>query len=145
MFRLENQHGRSQARLSPICRRSIWALCTKWPEAFLGPPSLTRHSSNAAPRASQVFGQWLNNEEQIQTAIEACPVSCIHWVARADLPVLEHIMAKVRRTPSAPHEIASAQPGRRAPGVLRAAGRTSHRTLHWQFSAHHNRLGRFQG
>jgi len=46
---------------------------------------------------SQVWGQWLNKEEQIQTAIEACPVSCIHWVQRDQLPVLEHVMSKLPR------------------------------------------------
>lgn len=47
---------------------------------------------------SQVWGQWLNSLEQIETAIDACPVQCIHWVARDQLPVLEHVMAKLPRT-----------------------------------------------
>jgi len=46
---------------------------------------------------SQVFGQWLNSEEEIQTAIDCCPVSCIHWVQRDQLPVLEHVMATLPR------------------------------------------------
>lgn len=38
---------------------------------------------------SRVFGQWLDTEEDLQAAMSACPVSCIHWVDRADLPALE--------------------------------------------------------
>lgn len=40
---------------------------------------------------SRVFAQWLNSEDQIQDAIDACPVDCIHWVEREQLPFLEHI------------------------------------------------------
>jgi hypothetical protein len=46
---------------------------------------------------SQVWAQWLNKEEAIQTAIDACPVSCIHWVQRDQLPALEHVMAQLPR------------------------------------------------
>lgn len=48
---------------------------------------------------SRVFGQWLNNEEDIQTAIDSCPVDCIHWVDRSELPALEYVCQKqqVRR------------------------------------------------
>lgn len=42
---------------------------------------------------SRVFAQWLNNEEEIETAIDACPVSCIHWVDERQLPYLEYAMA----------------------------------------------------
>ena len=42
---------------------------------------------------SRVFGQWLNTEDQIQEAIDACPVSCIHWVEETQLPLLEYSMA----------------------------------------------------
>lgn len=44
---------------------------------------------------SRVFGQWLDTEENIQAAIGACPVSCIHWVSRQDLPALEHVCQNV--------------------------------------------------
>ena len=40
---------------------------------------------------SRVFAQWLNTEEDIQCAIDSCPVDCIHWVTREDLPFLEHV------------------------------------------------------
>ncbi len=42
--------------------------------------------------------QWLDKEDNIQAAIEACPVSCIHWVNKEDLPALEFVCQnKVRR------------------------------------------------
>lgn len=46
---------------------------------------------------SYVFGQWMNEEEDLQTAIESCPVDCIHWVQREELPVLEWVSANVSR------------------------------------------------
>ena len=39
---------------------------------------------------ARVFGQWLSDEEEIQTAIDVCPVDCIHWVTKEQLPVLEY-------------------------------------------------------
>jgi ferredoxin len=44
---------------------------------------------------SRVYAQWLEDEARLQSAIDSCPVSCIHWVERADLPALEHVMQKV--------------------------------------------------
>ncbi len=43
---------------------------------------------------SRVFAQWLDDEDTIQAAIDSCPVSCIHWVERQQLPALEHVMQK---------------------------------------------------
>ncbi|KAL6765857.1 molecular chaperone [Haematococcus lacustris] len=40
---------------------------------------------------SRVFAQWLDDEEHLQDAIDSCPVSCIHWVQKADLPALEYV------------------------------------------------------
>lgn len=40
---------------------------------------------------SRVFGQWLDSEDDIQAAMDACPVSCIHWVEKEDLPALEYV------------------------------------------------------
>jgi hypothetical protein len=41
--------------------------------------------------------RWLDTEEDLQAAMSACPVSCIHWVDRADLPALEFtVRNKVR-------------------------------------------------
>jgi len=40
---------------------------------------------------SRGFAQWLNSEDEIEAAINACPVDCIHWVEREQLPFLEHI------------------------------------------------------
>eukprot|EP00879_Flechtneria_rotunda_P018618 GHRR01019537.1.p1 GENE.GHRR01019537.1~~GHRR01019537.1.p1 ORF type:complete len:351 (+),score=110.29 GHRR01019537.1:388-1440(+) len=41
---------------------------------------------------SRVFAQWLNTEDELQTAIDSCPVNCIHWVKKQDLPALEYVM-----------------------------------------------------
>ena len=40
---------------------------------------------------SRVFAQWVDTEDNIQAAMDACPVSCIHWVQREDLPALEFV------------------------------------------------------
>lgn len=48
---------------------------------------------------SRVFAQWVNNEDDIQASMDACPVSCIHWVERQDLPALEFVVQnKVKRS-----------------------------------------------
>lgn len=44
---------------------------------------------------SRVFGQWLDTEDNIQAAMDACPVSCIHWVEKEDLPALEYVTQNV--------------------------------------------------
>ncbi len=44
---------------------------------------------------SRVFAQWIDNEDNLQSAIDACPVSCIHWVEREQLPALEYVMQNV--------------------------------------------------
>ena len=41
---------------------------------------------------SRVFAQWLNTEEEIDCAIASCPVDCIHWVQKEQLPYLEHVV-----------------------------------------------------
>jgi hypothetical protein len=46
---------------------------------------------------ARVFGQWLNNEEDIETAVLSCPVDCIHWVQRDELPALEYVCQKVQQ------------------------------------------------
>jgi ferredoxin len=40
---------------------------------------------------SRVFAQWLDTEEDLNTAILSCPVDCIHWVDKADLAALEFV------------------------------------------------------
>jgi ferredoxin len=40
---------------------------------------------------SRVFAQWVDTEDDMQAAMDACPVSCIHWVEREDLPALEFV------------------------------------------------------
>jgi len=66
------------------CKNCVWAA----PATFRLEPTHGR---------SYVFGQWLNNEDELQCAIDSCPVDCIHWVDRQQLPVLEFVMASVDR------------------------------------------------
>eukprot|EP00239_Pterosperma_sp_CCMP1384_P000589 CAMPEP_0197844412 /NCGR_PEP_ID=MMETSP1438-20131217/1397_1 /TAXON_ID=1461541 /ORGANISM="Pterosperma sp., Strain CCMP1384" /LENGTH=340 /DNA_ID=CAMNT_0043455179 /DNA_START=253 /DNA_END=1275 /DNA_ORIENTATION=+ len=47
---------------------------------------------------SRVANQWANGEEELQNAIDSCPVDCIYWVEKEQLPVLEHVMAQMQRT-----------------------------------------------
>jgi ferredoxin len=44
---------------------------------------------------ARVFAQWIDEEAKIQRSIDSCPVSCIHWVEKEDLPALEHVTQKV--------------------------------------------------
>mmetsp|Transcript_32885 Transcript_32885/g.84020 ORF Transcript_32885/g.84020 Transcript_32885/m.84020 type:complete len:392 (-) Transcript_32885:319-1494(-) len=41
---------------------------------------------------SRVFAQWSNTEDDIEAAINSCPVSCISWVDKEELPALEYVM-----------------------------------------------------
>lgn len=48
---------------------------------------------------SRVFAQWIEDEDTVQTAIDSCPVDCIHWVEREELPALEYVcQKKLKRT-----------------------------------------------
>ena len=38
--------------------------------------------------------QWIDSEPKIQESIDACPVECIHWVSKEELPTLEYVMQK---------------------------------------------------
>lgn len=44
---------------------------------------------------ARVWNQWLNKRDEIDTAIESCPVNCIHWVDSKELPALEFVMQRV--------------------------------------------------
>eukprot|EP00892_Ulva_mutabilis_P001798 jgi/Ulvmu1/11619/UM008_0020.1 len=46
---------------------------------------------------ARVTKQWADTEENLDAAVESCPVRCIHWVEREELPVLEHVMASIPR------------------------------------------------
>jgi len=83
---------------------------------------------------ARVFAQWADTESNLQTAIDSCPVDCIHWVPKRSLPVLEFVMQAARRVSVAaakgggvrsedPFELGarftsenSSAPGKRAPG-----------------------------
>eukprot|EP00250_Pteridium_aquilinum_P017053 c23430_g2_i2 orf=229-1281(-) len=41
---------------------------------------------------ARVTSQWGDSDSQIKVALEACPVNCIHFVDRGDLPILEYLM-----------------------------------------------------
>jgi len=41
--------------------------------------------------------QWADTEENIQIAIESCPVDCISWVSTSNLPILEYAMQTIER------------------------------------------------
>lgn len=41
--------------------------------------------------------QWGDDEETMQVAIELCPVDCIYWVKRNQLPILEYAMKGCKR------------------------------------------------
>ena len=47
---------------------------------------------------ARVFAQWDDDEEDINIAIESCPVDCIHFVKENNLPILEYAMTKCERT-----------------------------------------------
>lgn len=40
---------------------------------------------------ARVFAQWGNNADEIEEAVEVCPVQCIHMVHRSQLPFLEFV------------------------------------------------------
>ncbi|XP_075516967.1 chaperone protein dnaJ C76, chloroplastic-like [Primulina tabacum] len=46
---------------------------------------------------ARVVAQWADQEDKIQEAIGACPVDCISFVERSDLPAFEFIMSKQPR------------------------------------------------
>ena len=46
---------------------------------------------------ARVFAQWDDDEEDINIAIESCPVDCIHFVKENNLPILEYAMTKCER------------------------------------------------
>lgn len=41
---------------------------------------------------SRAFAQWLDKEDDLQAAIDSCPVNCIYWVEKQDLAPLEFVM-----------------------------------------------------
>jgi len=59
---------------------------------------------------SRVKAQWADTEEDIANAILSCPVDCIHFVRKADLPDLEFVMRNAKRV-----NVASMMNGGRTP------------------------------
>ena len=65
-----------------------------------------RNCTHCAPKSfaledewgrARVFAQWADSEQDIQTAIDSCPVNCIHWTPKRSLPVLEFVMQVPKR------------------------------------------------
>ncbi|GFH15287.1 uncharacterized protein HaLaN_11486, partial [Haematococcus lacustris] len=60
-------------------------------------PAMAKHKDPHESRAvfvdefSCIGCKQLDDEEHLQDAIDSCPVSCIHWVQKADLPALEYV------------------------------------------------------
>jgi ferredoxin len=46
---------------------------------------------------ARAFQQWADTEEDIQIAIDSCPVDCISWVKKTNLPILEYAMQTIDR------------------------------------------------
>jgi hypothetical protein len=44
-----------------------------------------------------VTAQGRDSDEELQIAMEVCPVDCIHWVSTAQLPLLEAALARMGR------------------------------------------------
>eukprot|EP00775_Hariotina_reticulata_P004234 gene4234-4483_t len=61
------------------CKQCVWHA----PGCFRIEPEFGR---------SRVYAQWLNTEDELQSAVDSCPVNCIHWVQKSDLPALEYVM-----------------------------------------------------
>lgn len=40
---------------------------------------------------ARVFAQWVDTEEDVTLAMDMCPVSCIHFVHKDDLPFFEFV------------------------------------------------------
>ncbi|KAK9837418.1 hypothetical protein WJX81_001095 [Elliptochloris bilobata] len=72
---------------------------------------------------SRVFAQWIDSEPKIQESIDACPVECIHWVSREQLPALEYMMQKRMGRTNVSVMMSGASGGRGAGNVFDAAER----------------------
>ena len=46
---------------------------------------------------ARAVSQWSDDKDAIQDAMDSCPVDCIYWVSRDQLPFLEHVMRKLPR------------------------------------------------
>ena len=62
--------------------------------ADVAPDSFTIEPVYGRARVSE---QWVSTEDELQAAIDSCPVDCIHWVDKEELPFLEHVMTKMPR------------------------------------------------
>eukprot|EP01026_Neomeris_dumetosa_P031513 TRINITY_DN2499_c0_g1_i2.p1 TRINITY_DN2499_c0_g1~~TRINITY_DN2499_c0_g1_i2.p1 ORF type:complete len:338 (-),score=27.68 TRINITY_DN2499_c0_g1_i2:281-1294(-) len=58
---------------------------------FCAPNSFVMESVDGRARVSS---QWIDTEDTLQSAIDSCPVDCIHWVNKQELPALEYLVQK---------------------------------------------------
>jgi len=56
--------------------------------ADIAPKSFTIDAEQGRAR---VFAQWGQSEEDLDWAVQSCPVDCIMWVSRQELQALEHV------------------------------------------------------
>lgn len=61
--------------------------CSQAPRTF---------SMNDENGRARVFAQWDDSEEEINLAIETCPVDCIFFVNENDLPILEFATTTIK-------------------------------------------------
>jgi ferredoxin len=45
---------------------------------------------------ARVFAQWDDTEEEINLAIESCPVNCIFFIEESKLPILEFATTTIK-------------------------------------------------
>lgn len=76
---------------------------------------------------ARVFCQWGNDRDKIQDAIDSCPVDCIHWVRRQELPILEYVIQEGEASQRLGVAIMNGNSGRRPPDPFDAAYRLSKR------------------
>lgn len=62
--------------------------------AFVAPKTFAIETVYGRARA---VAQWADSEDTVEDAMRACPVDCISWVERANLPALEFLMSKQPR------------------------------------------------
>lgn len=59
--------------------------------AWLAPSTFVIEADHGRARAVR---QWADTEDDMKASVMACPVDCIHFVQREQLPILEHVMAQ---------------------------------------------------
>lgn len=90
----------------------------------IAPNTFTMEAEHGRAR---VFCQWGNARDDIQDAINSCPVDCIHWVRKQELPILEYVVQEGAASKRVGVAIMNGNPGRRAHDPFDAAFHLSRR------------------